>query len=500
MSRGESEVEAGGAANTSRRGAKPRAKEASQRPDLERHLAEALEQQAATAEILHIIASSPADAQPVFDAIVASAVRLCHAFVGNVYRFDGDLIHFVAQHNFTPAALAITQELFPVRPHRDNATARAILDRAVVHIPDVRMDPEYRSQQWATALGIRSVLSVPMLRDGRPVGAITVSRAEAGPFSERQIALLQTFADQAVIAIDNVRRLNDLTTRNRALTEALEQQQATSEILRAISVSPTDMQRVFDMIALHSVRLCNGQFGGVFQFDGRLIHLVAQHGLTPEGVDVYFRMFPRAVGRDSAIGRALLGRTIAHIPDVRRDPEYGLAPLVEAGTMRCIVAVPMLRDGEAVGGIVAWRSEPEPFSDKQIELLQTFADQAVIAIQNVRLVNELKARNDDLSETLAQQTATSDILRVISRSPTDVLPVFDTIARSAAQLCEAEFCFVYRFTEGHLHFAAQHGLTPDGLEVIRRAWPRRPDRGSAAGRSVLNAAVEHIPDVRADPE
>jgi PAS domain S-box-containing protein len=680
MARGEQEVETGSAANAARRDATPRARGAPQPRDLARHLAEALEQQAATAEILRIIASSPADVQPAFDAIVASAVRLCHAFVGNVYRFDGELIHFVAQHNFTPEALAITRQLFPARPHRDNATARAILDCAVVHIPDVRRDPEYRSQAWAGALGIRSVLSVPMLRDGRPIGAITVSRAEAGPFSERQITLLQTFADQAVIAVENVRLLNELKARNddlsetlaqqtatsdilrvisssptdiqpvfdtiaqsaarlceaelcfvyrftgerlhfvaqhgltpdgveairrawprppdrgsaagrsvlnaavehipdvradpeyqlgavaeaaafrstvavpmlrdgrpigvitmsrsqagpfperqigllkifaeqaviaiensrlfdelearnRELTEALEQQQATSEILRAISVSPTDMQQVFDMIALHSVRLCNGQFGGVFQFDGRLIHLVAQHGLTPDGVDVYFRMFPRAARRDSAIGRALLGRSIAHIVDVREDPEYGLAPLVEAGAMRCIIAVPMLRDGDPVGGIVAWRSEPEPFSDSQMELLQTFADQAVIALENVRLFQELEARNRELSEALEQQTATGEILRVISRSPTDVQPVFDTIARSARRLCHGESGGVFRFDGQFLQFVACDGLTPETTEAWRQLAPRVAlDRGSAAGRSFLSGAVEQIPDVHADPD
>ncbi|WP_455389368.1 GAF domain-containing protein, partial [Petrachloros mirabilis] len=240
-------------------------------------------------------------------------------------------------------------------------------------------------------------------------------------------------------AAEHQRVLQELEARDRALAEALEQQTATSEILRVISTSPTDVQPVFDMIAKNAVQLCDGQFSGVFKFDGERVHLLAQKGLTTEGAEVYRQLFPRPPGRDSAIGRAILSRAITHIPDVQADAEYGLSVLAQVGNMRSIVAVPMLRDDGPIGGIVVWRSRPEPFSVKQIELVKTFADQALIAIENVRLFRELQARNKEITEALEQQTATSEVLRVISSSPTDVQPVFDMIVRSAATLCNGLF-------------------------------------------------------------
>jgi GAF domain-containing protein/CheY-like chemotaxis protein len=464
-------------------------------------LTEALEQQTATGEILRVISSSPTDVQPVFDAIVQSAVRLCGAFVGNVYRFDGELIHFVAQHNFTPEALEITRRDFPASPNRGSATGRAIHDRALVHIPDVHADPEYRTQDWASALGIRSVLSVPMLKEEGPVGVITVSRIEAGPFSDKQIALLRTFADQAVIAIENVRLFQELEARNRDLTEALEQQTATSEVLKVISRSTFDLRPVLETLIESAVRLCHGEKGFIYKQDGELYRAVVAHGASPDFMADVVERNPIRVGRGSATGRAVLERRAVHIPDILADPEYTWAMDQLGGEIRTILAVPMLREDAVIGVIVIRRTEVQPFTDKQIELVTTFADQAVIAIENVRLLQELQVRNRDLTESLEQQTATSEILRVISSSPTDVQPVFDTIAANALRLCGALWSTVVRFEGKLMELAAIHNVSdPVAIEALRRAFPRPPSRRGATDRAILTRAVTYISDVREDPE
>src|SRR5262249_31724132 len=354
-------------------------------------------QQTATSEILRVISSSPTDVRPVFDTIARSAAKLCDAVGGNVQRFDGELMHMVANHNWAPQGLELARRLLPIRPSRSRGAGRAVLSRAVVHIPDVLEDPEY-SPEPALAGGWRAVLSVPMLREGAPIGTITVTRAEAGPFSEAQIELLKTFADQAVIAIENVRLFNETK-------EALEQQTATGAILAVISSSPTDVQPVFDAIAQSATALCEASNTGVFRYTDGLIHLVAHHNWTPEWLDALRRIFPIPPGRGTTTARAILTRAVTHV-DVAEDPEYALPPVVEA-VFRISLAVPMLRNGQPIGAITVSRMEPRRFTDKQVALLQTFADQAVIAIENVRLFHELQARNRDLTESLERQTVTS---------------------------------------------------------------------------------------------
>jgi PAS domain S-box-containing protein len=472
-------------------------------------LTEALEQQTATSEILRVISSSPIDVQPVFDTIAQSSMRLCDAAYSVIGRYDGQLLHLAAEAHVRPEGVEPLRQLFPMRPNRATTTSRAILDRAVVHVPDVLEDPDY-ARPVALAIQNRSTLAVPMLREGEPIGTISVGRLEPRPFTEKQIQLLQTFADQAVIAIENVRLFTELQEKNRALTEAharvteaLEQQTATSEILRVISSSPTDVQPVFDTIARSAVRLCHGQFGGVFRFDGERVHLLAQDGLTPEGAEVYLSAFPRPAGRDSAIGRAVLDRAIIHIQDVHGDAEYGLTALAQVGSMRCIVAVPLLRESTPIGGIVAWRSRPDPFSDKQIELLKTFADQAVIAIENVRLFTELEARNRELTEALEQQTATAEILRAISGSPTDIQPVLDTVVRAAARFCGATDVAILRLDGNTLRGAAGIGPFPDLIarQLGTLAALEIPvTRGSVTGRAVVDRRTVHVHDLAAEPE
>src|SRR5262245_58303954 len=370
----------------------------------DRELVDAQEQQTATSEILRIISGSPTDLQPVFDAIVRSAVRLCGGLYGFLGRFDGELIHVAAQHNYTPEGLEALTQMYPMRPGRQAVTGRAILTRAVVHIEDALNDPEYAHQDLARAAGWRSMLAVPMLRGGNPIGAILVSRGQPGPFGETQIQLLQTFADQAVIAIENVRLFNETKA-------ALERQSATADILRVISSSPTDIQPVLDTLVRSAVRFCGAYDATLFQVDGETYRVVAHHGPIPFTLGARFVLV-----RGYATGRSILDRQPVHVTDLQAEtsdfPE-GSALASEFG-QRTTLAVPLLREGEAIGTVQLRRTEARPFTDKEIGLLKIFADQAVIAIENVRLFKELQTSNRDLTEALGQQTATSEVLRVIS--------------------------------------------------------------------------------------
>src|SRR5947208_3010671 len=360
--------------------------------ELEKRLAEALqreqvlvEQQTATVEILSVISSSPTDVQPVFDTITQNALELCGAASSLLTTFDGELLHLAALANVRPGVADSLRRVYPMRPGRGAAGARAILTRAVVHIPDLREDPEYALRDLVQALDFRSVLAVPMLREGKPIGTINVHKGDPEPFSESQIALLQTFAAQAVIAVENVRLFKELEARNRDVTEALEQQTATAEILRVISSSPTDVQPVFDAIAHNARRLCEAGSAQVVTYDGELMWLQSLDHISPEHADALRGVFPLAPHMGSAAGRAILTGAPVHIPDLDKDRDYSVRSVVAAGTAT-VLAVPMLRDGSPIGTVnVHIYGTPRPFSDKQTTLLQTFADQAVIAVENVRL-------------------------------------------------------------------------------------------------------------------
>jgi len=490
------------------------AKEEARRRRLERKLARELgrrehagdapaETQAyddAVGEILRLITSSPGDAQLVCEAIARHARTLCQAASSAVVSFDGEWIRITAMDHLTPESEEAARRAYPLPPDRGSASGRAVLTRQVVHITDTRRDPEYDQGDMARAIGNRSIVSAPMLRRGEPVGCINVWRPEAGPFSDRQIALLVTFAEQAVIAIENARLFQELQARNAELTESLAQQTATGEILRVISGSPTQVQPVFDTITRNAVELCGAASSLLTTFDGELLHLAALSNVRPGVAESLRRVYPMRPGRGAGGARAILTRAVVHIPDLREDPEYALRDLVQALDFRSILAVPMLREGEPIGTINVHKVEPEPFPDSQIALLKTFADQAVIAIENVRLFKELDGRNRDLTVALEQQTATAEILRVISSSPTDVQPVFDTIVRSAVRLCDGLFSALFRFDGELIHHAAQHNYTPEALEAVHRAYPMRLTRALGSGRAILERAVVQIPDVELDPE
>jgi signal transduction histidine kinase len=463
---------------------------------------EALEQQTATGEILRVIAGSPNDTQPVFEAIVRNAVRLCDGVAGIVWRRDGDWLDLVASHNVSEERQARARSTGQRRGiDRVLLAGRAILDRVPVSIPDISRDPEY-DPELARQTGAHGALSVPMLKDGIPIGAITVRRARVGAFPSKQIALLETFADQAVIAIENVRLFTETK-------EALEQQTATSEILRVIASSPTDVQPVFDTIVTNAARLCGASQTATavcLARDG-FLHLDAVHRvwITPDGLEEYQRLFPLPISPH--IARTLRGDTF-HIADITHNPAAPeeMKTLARHGGYESMVWVPLVRGDEGLGLLSAVRATPRPFDENQIALLRTFADQAVIAIENVRLFTELEQKNEALTqahaqvtEALDQQTATAEILRVISRSPTDVKPVFDIVADRAVRLCEADQAIVVTFDGELVHLAALANFDAPGVEAMRRMYPRPPDLGFTAGRVVLTGVVVHLPSILDDP-
>ena len=361
-----------------------------------RELTDALERERATGEVLGAINASPTAVEPVFETILASAMRLCDVPVGLLFLYENEALRLAA-HRGAPATF--TESVRTPRPLSQLSPgvglARAMADRRPIHVLDTLADPAYAEGTRARAatveaLGARTIVWVPLLREGEPVGVICTWRHEVRAFADAEINLLVTFAAQAVIALENVRLFTELGARNRELTEALEQQTATSEILRVISRSPTDVQPVFEAINQSAIRLCEAVNGGVYLFDGSLVHQVAVYGMTPQTVDATRRVWPCPLDRGTATGRAILTRAVVHV-DIAKDPEYAQSVLVQAG-FRTVLAVPMLRDGDPIGAIGVTREEGRPFSDTQIALLQTFADQAVIAIENVRLFTELEGR------------------------------------------------------------------------------------------------------------
>jgi signal transduction histidine kinase len=493
-----------------RRGAKPAGAKVEAKPpvarksedarvhDLEKRLAEALkreaealDQQTATSEILRVISSSPTDLQPVFDTIVRNAARVCEAFDAVVVLAEGDEFVQRAHHGPIGAVLGARYLL------RGTVGGRAILEARVIQVENLAEASDYPAGcALAQRVGYRTTLSVPLLRDGAAIGAITIRRTEVLPFSDKQIALLQTFADQAVIAIENTRLFNELQARNRDLTEALERQTATSEILRVISSFQTDVQPVFDAIAAKALDLCRATTGWVYRFDGELIHIAAAHSLRPEAVEVVRQSYPMPPSRGGATARALLSRTIVYIPNIREDHEYALEALAKAAAYLSVLAVPMLLESKPIGVITVTGAEAGAFSQRQIELLQTFADQAVIAVENVRLFTELQARTADLTRSVDQLTALGEVGRAVS-STLDLETVLTTIVSRAVELSGLDGGVVFEYDEDDQEFVQRaQAETGGALAAARRATRIRQGEG-VVGRTAITLEPVQVFDITA---
>jgi len=470
---------------------------------LRRSLDDAVEREAATGEVLRVISQSPTDVQPAFDSIASSALRLCDGIASFVFRHDGTLIHLAAVDSVEGVDLEPLRHIFPAPPDQVTFVGRAVAEGRLLYIADIDNDRDAPPSlvEFARANGFRSIIAAPMLRHGHTIGGIGVTHRNVDGFTTKQGALLQTFADQAVIAIENVRLFTELQEKNRALTEAheqvseaLERQTATSEILRVISGSPTNLQPVLNAVAERAARLCSADDVKIHLVAGDTLRLAAQVGPIPS-------VEARPIIPTRHIGRAVLERRTIHLHDMRiaLDQFPDAAGDVRTFGARTALATPLLREGVAIGVIQIRRLEVKPFSEKQIALLETFADQAVIAIENVRLFKELATRNGELTEALDRQTATAEVLRVISQSQSEVQPVFDTIVDNAMRLFRAWAVAVMRLDGQFLHLIAARGGLPGTEEYLRRQSPW-PIHGVLPGsRCVVDRTVIHIPDAESDP-
>src|SRR5262245_12243392 len=454
---------------------------------LKRERDEALDQLAATSEVLKVISSSSGGLAIVFETMLANATRICEAAFGSMLLVEGEAFRRVAIHNPPPRFAEFHRQTPVIRPQQD---LKLLIDtRRPVHIADAAaLNPDSPIVKYG---GAQTLLIVPLLKDDALIGAIAIYRQEVRPFTRKQIELLTNFAAQAVIAIENARLLNELRQRTDDLSEALDQQTATSEVLQVISRSPGTLEPVFQITLANAVRICGAKFGHLLLYDGKDFRTAALYDLPPAFADALrAQPVPEARPGDGLV-TLVDTKQVVHIADIAIDPAYTGGRLSTLGGARTLLMVPILKEDNLVGAIAIYRQEVRPFTDKQIEVVQSFASQAVIAIENTRLLNELR-------ESLQQQTATADVLKVISRSTFDLKAVLDALVESAARLCRADRAAIRLARDGRFHHVASYGFAPEHQERMRRE-PHGPTEGLvgyvlSAGKSV------HVVDPQADPD
>ena len=460
-----------------------------------RELNETREREGATSEVLRVISRSSGELRPVFDAILDNAVRICGAQNATLWLQTDGALRRAARHRDVPNPIA------PAQPSAKSILVRAVRTKQIIHVADYMADQAYLDGDPFTVaaveeLGVRTYVAVPMLKESDLVGAISVYRTEVRAFTEKQIALLTSFAAQAVIALENTRLLNELRERTDDLTEALGQQTATSEVLQVISSSPGELEPVFKAMLENATRICDAKFGVLQLLEGDGFRAVALHNAPPAFAD-YVRRGLLRPGPNVPLSRMARTKQVVHIADITMEEAYiERDPLAVAGAdlggYRTILAVPMLKESELIGGFVIFRQEVRLFADKQIKLVQNFAAQAVIAIENARLLSELRQRTDDLTESLEQQTATSEVLQVISSSPGELQPVFDAILDNAVRICASQNATLWLQEDGALRRAARHREVPDAIV------PSQPSANSVLARAVRTKQIIHIQDYRTD--
>ena len=461
---------------------------------------EALEQLSATSEVLKVISGSAGELEPVFGAMLDKATRICEATSGLLVRAENDGFRIVASLRQRADIEEMKHRTFRFGP--STPIGRAVRTRQIVHVPDLSEDRAYLEREplavWAVEqANVRTVLVVPMLKREELVGVFGLEREEVRPFTDKQIALVQNFAAQAVIAIENTRLLNELRQRTDDLTEALEQQTATSQVLSVISSSPGELQPVFNTMLESATRICEAKFGTLFRFDGKAFHAAAYAGAPPEYIESQARRGPFQPRSGSHLERVMLTKQVSYSADNAAEPVPGLAAKLVGA--RSIVAVPMLKNEALIGAIIIYRQEVRSFTDKQIALVQNFAAQAVIAIENTRLLNELRQRTNDLTESLEQQTATSEVLRVISSSPGDLEPVFRAMLENAIRICDAKFGVLYLYEGGKFRSAALANPSPEFEAFLKERGEFVPDPRTGIGRIVEMRQTVHIVDAKTEP-
>ena len=468
-------------------------------------LREALEQQRATAEVLEVISSSLGELEPVFERALKSAVRICGAKFGNLWLREGELFRIAATYGAPLPYVDFLRREQVFRPDPRLGLGQIVRTKQTFQIADIAVVPSHTDGMRQATIELadaRTLIGVPMLKDDQVIGAIGIYRQEVRPFTDKQIALVQNFAAQAVIAIENARLLNelrqrttDLTERTADLTKALEQQTAASEVLQVISSSPGDVEPVFAAMLASATRICEAKFGNLFLREGKTFRAVAWHG-EPTYVENW-RREPLIIKTDNPqipLARLVETKQRVHVADLRQEAGYkaGFAPLVtlvDRGGARSLLIVPMLKEHTLVGAIAIYRQDVRPFADKQIALVENFAAQAVIAIENVRLLNELR-------QSLEQQTATAEVLKVVSSLPDDLEPVFAAMLERAVRICDAKFGNIYRWDGEVLNAVASRG-TPSAFVDARQRISLRPGPKDPVGVMIATKKAVHTLDLAA---